>query len=219
MVHERVVGGTAFVVSLVVGFVLWGLAAEAAEPLAPREGLLVLAGSVVGLLLCLALWWRRRWPLALAVVALVAASWSAAGGPGGVVLVWTGVVLRPLATTLALVPLLLASTAVYPLVHPDPALAYGWDVALGVVIMTLVVLSALFVRARRQVAAMTLERARLAVAERDQQVVDARRAERARMAREMHDVLAHRLSLLSLHAGALEYRPDAAPADLAAAAG
>ena len=32
----------------------------------------------------------------------------------------------------------------------------------------------------------------------------------------MHDVLAHRLSLLSLHAGALEYRPDAPPAEIAA---
>ncbi len=35
----------------------------------------------------------------------------------------------------------------------------------------------------------------------------------------MHDVLAHRLSLVSTHAGALEYRPDAPPERLAAAAG
>ena len=35
----------------------------------------------------------------------------------------------------------------------------------------------------------------------------------------MHDVLGHRLSLLGMHAGALEYRPDASPAELAAAAG
>jgi signal transduction histidine kinase len=33
-------------------------------------------------------------------------------------------------------------------------------------------------------------------------------AERTRIAREMHDVLAHRISLLALHAGALEVRPD-----------
>jgi signal transduction histidine kinase len=42
--------------------------------------------------------------------------------------------------------------------------------------------------------------------------------ERTRIAREMHDVLAHRISLLSLHAGALEVRPDAAPAEVAGAA-
>ena len=35
----------------------------------------------------------------------------------------------------------------------------------------------------------------------------------------MHDVLGHRLSLLSMHAGALEFRPDAPVDQLAAAAG
>ena len=34
----------------------------------------------------------------------------------------------------------------------------------------------------------------------------------------MHDVLAHRLSLLSVHAGALEFRPDAPPEEIAEAA-
>jgi signal transduction histidine kinase len=46
----------------------------------------------------------------------------------------------------------------------------------------------------------------------------ARAAERRRIAREMHDVLAHRLSLLSVHAGALEFRPDAPPEEVAEAA-
>jgi signal transduction histidine kinase len=35
----------------------------------------------------------------------------------------------------------------------------------------------------------------------------------------MHDVLAHRLSLLSVHAGALEFHPDAPAEEVAAAAG
>jgi signal transduction histidine kinase len=35
----------------------------------------------------------------------------------------------------------------------------------------------------------------------------------------MHDVLAHRVSLLSLHAGALEFRPDAPAEEIAEAAG
>jgi signal transduction histidine kinase len=50
-------------------------------------------------------------------------------------------------------------------------------------------------------------------------VAEARAAERASIAREMHDVLAHRLSLLATYAGALEYRPDAPPEQLARAAG
>jgi signal transduction histidine kinase len=56
------------------------------------------------------------------------------------------------------------------------------------------------------------ERAERLEAEQRLKVEQAREAERLRIAREMHDVLAHRVSLLSLHAGALEFRPDA-PAD------
>jgi len=63
------------------------------------------------------------------------------------------------------------------------------------------------------------DRARRAEAEAAQHVAEARTAERTRIAREMHDTLAHRLSLLAATAGAMEYRPDADPAQLAAAAG
>jgi signal transduction histidine kinase len=49
-------------------------------------------------------------------------------------------------------------------------------------------------------------------------VSEARAAERARIAREMHDVLAHRLSLLATYAGALSYRPDAPPEQVSRAA-
>ncbi len=69
----------------------------------------------------------------------------------------------------------------------------------------------LFVRARRQLVRSLRE-------ESDRAADDAREAERRRIAREMHDVLAHRLSLLSVHAGALEFRPDAPAEDVAEAA-
>ena len=63
------------------------------------------------------------------------------------------------------------------------------------------------------------EHTRRARAEQASRVAEARAAERASIAREMHDVLAHRLSLLATYAGALEYRPDAPPEQLARAAG
>jgi signal transduction histidine kinase len=74
----------------------------------------------------------------------------------------------------------------------------------------------MFVRTRRQLALAERERA---VSEQDLRVAQARQMERNRLAREMHDVLAHRLSLLSLQAGALELWPDAPPAESARAAG
>jgi len=52
------------------------------------------------------------------------------------------------------------------------------------------------------------ERAREAEAERDLRVAGARNNERARIAREMHDVLAHRISRVSMQAGAMAFRED-----------
>ncbi|GAA2210472.1 histidine kinase [Nonomuraea monospora] len=74
-------------------------------------------------------------------------------------------------------------------------------------------------RSRRALLISLRERAHRAEAEQGRRVAEARMAERHRLAREMHDVLAHRLSLVATHAGALEYRPDSSPDQLARAAG
>lgn len=52
------------------------------------------------------------------------------------------------------------------------------------------------------------ERAETAEREQSSRVAEARATERARIAREMHDVLAHRISLIAMHSGALAYRED-----------
>ena len=69
----------------------------------------------------------------------------------------------------------------------------------------------MFVRARRQLLFTLRERALRAEADQRLHADRARMAERTRIAREMHDVLAHRISLIALHAGALEVRPDLPP--------
>jgi signal transduction histidine kinase len=87
---------------------------------------------------------------------------------------------------------------------------------LGVVCVVAVLALGMFVRARRQLALVERERA---ASEQELRVAQARQLERNRIAREMHDVLAHRLSLLSLQAGALELWPEAPPAEIARASG
>ncbi len=76
---------------------------------------------------------------------------------------------------------------------------------------------AMLIRAHRQLIASWAERARQAEDGQRLRVEQARLAERERIAREMHDVLAHRISLLAVHAGALEVRRDAPPAEQQAA--
>jgi signal transduction histidine kinase len=66
----------------------------------------------------------------------------------------------------------------------------------------------MFIRARRQLLFTLRERALRAEADRRLYEDVVRMAERTRIAREMHDVLAHRISLLALHAGALGVRPE-----------
>ncbi|WP_051639833.1 sensor histidine kinase [Cellulomonas sp. URHE0023] len=63
------------------------------------------------------------------------------------------------------------------------------------------------------------ERARRAERDQERRVEEARTAERTRIAREMHDTLAHRLTLVATTAGALEYRTDLSKEQVARAAG
>ena len=76
----------------------------------------------------------------------------------------------------------------------------------------------MFIRARRQLLHSLRDRAQRAEEDQRQHEDRARMAERTRIAREMHDVLGHRISLLALHAGALEVRPDLPPAEVRATA-
>ena len=69
----------------------------------------------------------------------------------------------------------------------------------------------MYIRARRQLVASLRDRAEQAEAAQELLARQARQAERARIAGEMHDVLGHRVSLMALHAGGLQVRPDLPP--------
>ena len=76
----------------------------------------------------------------------------------------------------------------------------------------------MYVGARRDLLATLQERADRAEREQGMRVAQAQVTERARIAREMHDVLAHRLSLVAMHAGALSYSRGLSEDEVAEAA-
>ncbi|NRQ33809.1 histidine kinase [Nonomuraea sp. NN258] len=91
---------------------------------------------------------------------------------------------------------------------------------MGAAMLALPLVAGLWVRARRQVLDGMREHAEQLVREQVLRADQARDQERARIAREMHDVVAHRVSLMVLHAGALEMNaPDARTAEAAALIG
>jgi signal transduction histidine kinase len=102
---------------------------------------------------------------------------------------------------------------------PIEGLPFGWYCLLVVIAYATLVGWGAYAQARRQLLESLAERLRRAEAEQGERVAEGLRRERSRLSREMHDVLAHRLSLLATYAGALEYRPDSSPERLAEAAG
>lgn len=174
--------------------------------------------QIIGALGCVALWLRRRWPveLALALGALSAFSELIAGAM--LVALFTVAVHRPLRTTMVLFVLSLVAGVVFLLLRPEPDVPLYLVMLFGLAVQGAVVGWGLFIRHRRELVLSLRERAVRAEAEAELRAERAQLQAREAIAREMHDVLGHRLSLLSVHAGALEYRPDAPAEDIARAA-
>jgi signal transduction histidine kinase len=183
----------------------------------------VLADIAVGAAACLALSVRRRWPVgvALAIAPLLIFSTASQGAAGMALLT---VAMRRRVRVAVLVGI--ASFAAGQLhwavrgPHTDPLWASAVaNLVVGLLSNAAVIAAGMVGQARRERLRSLRERAERAEAEQQLRVQQARHLERERIAREMHDVLAHRISLLSLHAGALEFHPDAPPEDVARAAG
>jgi signal transduction histidine kinase len=191
-----------------------GIAAGANSARHGLRGPLLVVDAIGGAVLCLALWWRRRWPLGLGLASLPVLAVSSSAGPAGVIILYTVAAYRrwQLAVLVAAAQVLLLPIG--RVVHPQGNSLTVYYLA-GMFGPAVVVAWGMFRRSRRQA---QRERARRAEAEEQLRIEQIRYAERTRIAREMHDVLAHRISLLSLHAGALEFRPDAPPEEVARAA-
>jgi signal transduction histidine kinase len=147
------------------------------------------------------------------------AALSPVGTPAATLAALTVAQRRPFRIAVAAaVPGVLAHV-VQGLFRPIGGISYGWWLAFIVVAYAALLGWGARNRAHWALLASLRERARQAEAERDRRVTEARALERTRIAREMHDVLAHRLTLVATYAGALEYRPDSPPEQLATAAG
>ncbi|HKF88785.1 MAG TPA: histidine kinase [Propionibacteriaceae bacterium] len=173
------------------------------EPLSTAQ---VVVDVSCGALACLSLWWRRRWAFGVALTCLVLGTFSISATPAGLLALFSLAVHRPVRQTLLVtalwIPFTLAFAIYSPTTDPLSVLVRVTPLALAVTAW------GMFIRARRQLLFTLRERAQRAEADQRLHEDRARMAERTRIAREMHDVLAHRISLLALHAGALEVRPD-----------
>jgi signal transduction histidine kinase len=179
------------------------------------DGALLVVDAVGGALLCLALWWRKRWPIGLGIASLPILAVSSFAGPAGLIVLYSVAAYRRWQAAVLVALLQLALLPIGRELHPQGNSA-AVDYVGGTLGTAVIVAWGMYRRSRRQA---QRERARRAEAEEELRVEQIRHAERTRIAREMHDVLAHRISLLSLHAGALEFRPDAPPEEVARAAG
>jgi signal transduction histidine kinase len=214
-VRDWAVDVTAFLCAAAVGVV--AVASIEAEGTTPA-GVLA-ADCLLGALACCALWVRRRWPVGVAV-GLVLVSTIEPAAAGALLVALFGVAVhRPFRPVAAIAVLSMALIPVQTTLRPDPETSFTEAAVVGVLLTLLVVSWGMVVRSRRQLVVTLRERAQRAETEAGLRAEQAQRLAREAIAREMHDVLAHRLTLLSVHAGALEFRPDAPTAEVARAAG
>ena len=173
----------------------------------------------------LALIGRRRYPVVVAVVVIVTEAFGHASMLGLMIALYT---VAALAASRAVV----IGLGVFAIVGalkpwnwqgvPNAAALYlvvAFTAVSMLVAVVLPVVLGLYTAARRGLMASLRERA--ARLEREQELLarQVRTEERTRIAREMHDVVAHRVSLMVVHAGALEMKPGQGSSSVASAAG
>ena len=160
---------------------------------------------VPGIVATAAMWWRRRYPVTVFGIAALCYLVGEVVFPLGFALLTVAVRRRDrvlvLCTVATVACLLLPGVWATPFVFDFAAVVAA---VLGALFWALL---GAYVGARRDLLSSLQDRADRAEAERERRSEQARLAERARIAREMHDVLAHKVSLTALQAGGLEVNP------------
>jgi signal transduction histidine kinase len=170
------------------------------------------ADVALGAVACLAMWWSRRFPVTVALVLVVPAALSLSGGLAGPFAVFRAAQLGRPRWAVAAAALHVATGLPYHHLFPLPGMPWAVYAVIIPLLYALAVTLGLLSRARRLVIAGLRESAARDRERYEEQLAATRHEERERIAREMHDVLAHRISLLSVHAGALEFRAGSAAA-------
>ncbi|ADB54061.1 sensor histidine kinase [Conexibacter woesei] len=210
--RDWIVDVTMFVLALLIGALILS---ETSGQLSDER---IALDILLGLIACSSLWLRRSHPFGIALfTGVIGIAFSMAAGAG--LVAYFGAVLRVSPRAIgALTLLALGAAFLTPLLYDNPE-SYLFEVSFGLLVTAIALGWGLFVRAQRELVRSLHDRAAQLQSEQRLRVEQAREAERRRIAREMHDVLAHRISLLSLHAGALEFRPDAPREEISEAAG
>ncbi|NUR07931.1 MAG: histidine kinase [Nocardioidaceae bacterium] len=192
--------------ALAVSAVLWPATAklqwEQARPL-------FWVDLLVGVLCFVLVFFRRRWPLPVAAVTAVLGAVSVSSAGAGMLASVSFATRRHVAQIIAVGLLGLLGAVVYPMIGPSPDHDPWWiTFAFGLAFTVAMLVWGMYLGSRRELLWTLRDRAERAEAEQELRVAQGRANERARIAREMHDVLAHRISLITMHAGALAYRTD-----------
>jgi signal transduction histidine kinase len=206
---------TCFLLAVAIGL----MAADTLDQEADLSPAMQGVDQLVGALACAAVWLRRRWPVGLAVAMVPVSLVSASAGGAVLVSLFTLAVHRPFRYVAWVGGAGFLGQPLYYWMRPEPGLPFLASLAIGALLTVAVVGWGLLARSRRQLLLSLRDRARRAETEARLRAEQAQRLAREAIAREMHDVLAHRLTLLSVHAGALEFRPDAPREDVVRAAG
>jgi signal transduction histidine kinase len=197
--------------AVLVGATIWGQDVSASTAYLVLD--IAVGVASLGLVPLLA-----RWPVAVAVLLSALAALSFAATPTATLAVLLVARWRRLSVAAWVAGTGVAAHLIREAWRPIGDLPFGWWAVLVCVAYAALVGWGMLLRANRELICSLRERAEHAEAEQARRVTEARAAERTRIAREMHDVLAHRLSLLATYAGALSYRPDAPPEQLSRAA-